>query len=127
MIGMLTYPLASGGLRTDFLENVRIRIGRGVGWSVKAAAAKPMRPEGSALRDRLVGIIAMVRPLADLVAIGRQRSTRRTFSEVVRYLQLCRTSLRLSTGDPRAATNMPTTMAASRVGAERRLEASGSI
>ena len=34
-----------------------------------------MRPEGLALRGRLVGIIAMVRPLADLVAIGRRRST----------------------------------------------------
>ena len=64
-----------------------------------------MRPEGSALRDRLVGIIAVVRPLADLVAIGRQRSTRRTFSEVVRYLQLCRTSLRLLTCHEWAAIN----------------------
>ena len=64
------------------------KLGSGVAlfWSVKAAA-KPMRPEGLALRDRLVGMIAMVRPQADLVAIGRQGNTWWTFSEVARYLQ----------------------------------------
>ncbi len=124
MMGMLTYPLTSIGLRTEFLEKVRTGIGRGVGRSVKAASAKPMRPEGLALRDRLVGIIAMVRPQADLVAESRHGSTSRTIAEVQRNLQLCRTSLRFLTDDPRAATNVPTTVAASRVGAERRLEAS---
>lgn len=83
-----------------------------------------MRPKGLALRDRLVGIIAMVRPQADLVAVGRHGNTGWTFSEVARYLQLCSSILRLLTGDPGAATNVPTAVAASRVGAERRLETS---
>jgi hypothetical protein len=52
------------------------------------------------LRDRLVGIIAVVRPLADLAGAGRQGNTSWTFSEVQRNLQLCSSILRSLTGDP---------------------------
>ena len=52
------------------------------------------------MRDRLVGIIAMVRPQADLDAGSRHASTSVTIPEVQRNPQLCSASLRSLTGDP---------------------------
>ena len=76
-------------MRTDSTEISKLELARELGWPVKAASAKPLRPEGLALTGRLVGIIAAVRPQADLIAVGRKSSTGWTFSEVLRNLQLC--------------------------------------
>ena len=67
-------------------------------------SGEAVAPEGLALTDPLAGTIERVHSQADLNANGQRGGTTRTISEVLRYLQLCRTLLRLLTGDPSAAT-----------------------